>query len=256
MSKTVMKPGCMMAPLPAALVSCADKSGNANLITVAWTGITNSEPPMAYVSVRPERFSHHMIEETGEFVINLTTKKMAKGTDFCGVRSGKDTDKWKETGFTKEKAALVGCPVVAESPVSLECKVKEVLSLGSHDMFLAEIVAVDAENRFFDESGRFDLNAAGLMSYMHGSYVEPGSPIGSFGFSVRKKPARKKPDQKKTARKKPGQKKTELKKLVRKRTVPGKTAAAGKPETGSRKQAAGPQSGRQRSRRPEKGEKE
>lgn len=200
MSKRVMKPGCMLAPLPAALVSCADKEGNTNLITVAWTGIANSEPPMAYISVRPERFSHHMILETGEFVINLTTEKMAKGTDLCGVKSGKDTDKWKAAGFTKGKASVLSCPIVEESPVSIECRVAQVLSLGSHDMFLAEIVAVDAEEKYFDEQDRFDLNAAELVSYTHGSYVEPGKVIGTFGYSVRKKPVSsksgKKPAQK------------------------------------------------------------
>lgn len=186
-----MKPGCMLAPLPAALVSCADKEGTANLITVAWTGIANSEPPMAYISVRPERFSYHMIRETGEFVINLTTEKMAKGTDLCGVKSGKDTDKWKASGFTKGKASVLACPIVEESPVSIECRVTQVLSLGSHDMFLAEIVAVDAEEKYFDEKGRFDLNAARLISYTHGAYTQPGDVIGTFGFSVRKKPVQK-----------------------------------------------------------------
>jgi len=192
MSKTVMKPGCMMGPLPAVLVSCADKEGNTNLITAAWTGILNSEPPMAYVSIRPERHSHHMIKETGEFVINLTTVKMAKGTDTCGVKSGRDTDKWKAGGFTPEKAARVNCPIVKESPVSVECKVKQILPLGSHDMFIGEILAVDADDAYFDKTGRFDLNKAGLMSYTHGAYVEPGKVIGTFGYSVRKKPAAKK----------------------------------------------------------------
>lgn len=187
MSRVVMKPGCMMAPIPAALISCADKEGNTNLITAAWTGIINSEPAMTYVSIRPERFSHHMISESGEFVINLTTKEMARGTDLCGVKSGRDTDKWGLSGFSKEEAAMVKCPLVKESPVCIECRVAEVRSLGSHDMFIAEILAVDADEKYFDESGRFDLNKAGLMAYVHGSYVELGKVIGTFGFSVRKK---------------------------------------------------------------------
>jgi len=187
MSKTVMKPGCMLGPLPAALVSCADKEGKSNLITAAWCGIANSEPPMAYVSIRPERFSHHMIEETGEFVINLTTEEMARGTDLCGVKSGRDTDKWKLGGFTPAKAACVSCPIVEESPVSIECRVTEVLHLGSHDMFLSEILAVDADDRFFDEKGAFKLEDAGLISYIHGAYFTQGKKLGTFGYSVKKK---------------------------------------------------------------------
>lgn len=229
MSKTVMKPGCMIGPLPAVLVSCADKDGNSNLITAAWTGILNSEPPMAYVSIRPERFSHHMIKETGEFVINLTTAAMAAGTDTCGVRSGRDTDKWKAGGFTPERAAAVSCPIVKESPVSVECRVKEILPLGSHDMFIGEILAVDAEDAYFEEDGRFDLNKAGLMSYVHGSYVDAGKVIGTFGYSVRKKPAKKaggrKPEGKKPEGGKTGGKKPEGKKSAGKKPAAKKTSA-------------------------------
>lgn len=141
---------------------------------------------MTYVSIRPERFSHHMIKETGEFVINLTTKDMVRGTDLCGVRSGRDTDKWELSGFTKEEASKVKCPLVKESPVCIECRVTEIKKLGSHDMFMAEILAVDADDRYFDEAGRFDLNKAGLAAYVHGSYVELGKSLGTFGFSVRK----------------------------------------------------------------------
>jgi len=218
MSKRVMKPGCMLGPLPAVLVSCADKEGKSNLITAAWTGITNSEPPMCYVSIRPERFSYHMIKETGEFVLNLTTEKMAKGTDLCGVKSGRDTDKWQAAKFTPAKAAKVNCPIVEESPVSIECRVKEVLPLGSHDMFLAEIVAVDADEKYFDEKDCFDMNKAGLLSYIHGAYLSQGDVLGTFGFSVRKKsvagkttakkPAAGKPAAKKPAAKKPAAKKS------------------------------------------------
>ena len=244
MGKTVMKPGCMMGPLPAVLVSCADKEGNTNLITAAWTGILNSEPPMAYVSIRPERFSHHMIKETGEFVINLTTAAMAAGTDLCGVKSGRDTDKWKAGGFTPEKAAEVKCPIVKESPVSVECRVKQILPLGSHDMFLGEIVAVDADDAYFDRNGRFDLNRAGLISYVHGSYVDAGKVLGTFGYSVRKKPVKKTgaaaaagPAEKAAAKKQAAAKKPAAKAAAKKpaaKTAVGKrTAAKGNAKKGS-----------------------
>ena len=194
MAKVTMKPGCMMAPLPAALISVADKNGNSNLLTAAWTGIINSEPPMTYVSIRKERFTHHMIKETGEFVINLTTKDMVRGTDLCGVKSGRDVNKWELAGFTPVKAATVKAPLVAESPVSLECVVTEIKELGSHDMFIAKITAVSCEDKYFDENGRFNLKKAGLISYSHGSYMETGKQAGTFGFSVKKrKPAKKRP---------------------------------------------------------------
>ena len=193
----------MVAPVPAALVRCADHEGNSNLITIGWTGTVNTHPPMAYISVRPERFSHHMIEESGEFVINLTTVSMMRGVDTCGVRSGRDVDKWALTGFTKGPASVVHAPIVVESPVNIECKVTQVLHLGSHDMFLAEVVAVQADEQYFDERGAFDLNAAGLAAYVHGSYVALGDVLGTFGYSVRKKPAgnKKKSSRRSTARK-------------------------------------------------------
>ena len=187
MSKLSMKPGNMVYPLPAALVSCADKAGNTNLITVAWTGTICSDPAMLYISVRPERYSYHMIAETGEFVLNLTNETIIKATDMCGVRSGRDVDKWKLTGLTPEKANIVKAPLVKESPVSIECKVVEVKKLGSHDMFIAEVVAVDADEKYFDKDGRFDLNAAGLIAYSHGDYLKTGEKVGSFGYSVKKK---------------------------------------------------------------------
>ena len=185
MSKRVFKPGNMLYPVPAALVSCMDKEGRSNLITVAWTGTICSDPPMLYISVRPERYSYHMIEETGEFVLNLTTKDMVKGVDLCGVKSGKSTDKWALAGFTPEKGAMVSCPLVKESPVNLECRVKEIRKLGSHDMFLAEIVAVDVDERYFDQNDRFCLNDTGLVAYSHGEYFELGKKLGSFGYSVK-----------------------------------------------------------------------
>ena len=181
-----------MAPLPAVLVSCADREGNTNLITAAWSGIVNSEPPMTYVSIRKERFSHHMIEESGEFVINLTTAAMARGVDLCGVKSGRDGDKWALSGFTKGEASTVKAPVVLESPVSLECQVTEKKELGSHDMFLARITAVNCDEKYFDPDGRLDLDAPGLLCYNHGTYTECGKKLGTFGFSVRKKPPVKK----------------------------------------------------------------
>ena len=187
MSRRILKPGNMVYPLPAALVSCADKDGNINLITVAWTGTICSDPAMLYISVRPERYSYHMIEETKEFVLNLTNEKIIKATDMCGVRSGRDVDKWKLTGLTPEKAKTVRAPLVKESPVSIECKVTEVKELGSHDMFIAEVVSVDVDEKYFDENGKFDLNAAGLIAYSHGEYLKTGEKVGSFGYSVKKK---------------------------------------------------------------------
>lgn len=188
MGKQVWKPGNMLYPLPAVMVSVGDKKGETNIITVAWTGTICSSPAMLYVSVRPERYSHHMIQETGEFVVNLTTEELVRATDYCGVRSGKDVDKWKETGLTRGKAEKLSyAPLIAESPVNLECRVTEVKKLGSHDMFLAEVVAVQVDEKYLDESGKFCLNGTGLMVYSHGEYLSLGEKIGTFGYSVKKK---------------------------------------------------------------------
>ncbi len=187
MAKTEWKPGNMLYPVPAVLVSCADKDGNVNAFTAAWTGTVCTNPPMVYVSVRPERYSYGMIKETGEYVINLTTQRMAKATDFCGVRSGRDMDKFKETGLTLEPASKVKAPLIKESPVNIECRVTEIKELGSHHMFLAEVEAVHVDDRYFDSNGRFNLNKAGLISYSHGEYYGLGDLIGTFGYSVRKK---------------------------------------------------------------------
>lgn len=187
MAKQVWKPGNMVYPVPAVMVSVSDKNGKANIITVAWTGTVCSDPPMAYISVRPERYSHHMIQETGEFVINLTTKELAFATDYCGVKSGKDVDKWKEMGLTPGKASKVQTPIIQECPVNIECRVTEVKHLGSHDMFLAEVVAVDVEESYMNETGKFELNTTGLMAYSHGEYREFGKKIGTFGYSVKKR---------------------------------------------------------------------
>lgn len=187
MTKQTWKPGNMLYPLPAVMVSVTDGKGEDDIITVAWTGTICTNPPIVYISVRPERYSYHMIKETGEFVINLTTEKLAKATDFCGVRSGRDVDKFKETGLTREKADIVSAPMIQESPVSIECKVKEIKELGSHHMFLADVVAVHADEHYMDENNRFDLNLAKPLVYSHGEYMGTGKQLGTFGYSVKKK---------------------------------------------------------------------
>lgn len=188
MAKQSWKPGNMVYPVPAALVSTGDKEGKQNLFTVAWTGTICTNPPMAYISVRPERFSHHMIEESGEFVINLTNEALARATDYCGVVSGREHDKWTECGLHPEKIeGLQYAPAVQESPVSIGCKVREVKHLGSHDMFLADVVSVTADDRYMDENGRFDLRAADPIAYCHGEYTTLGQKLGGFGWSVQKK---------------------------------------------------------------------
>ena len=192
MGRQIWKPGNMVYPAPAVMVSVADKAGNTDIITAAWTGNICSDPAMTYVSVRPERFSYHMIEETQCFVINLTTKGLAKATDYCGVRSGRNVNKWKETGLTPEKADHIPAPLIGESPVNIECQVVNHLDLGSHTMFIAKVLAVHVEEAYMDEKGKFDLTAAGLMAYAHGEYLELGKKIGAFGFSVKKKPAARK----------------------------------------------------------------
>ena len=186
MAKQTWKPGNMIYPIPAVMVSVTDGKGQDDIITVAWTGTICTNPPMAYISVRPERHSYHMIKETGEFVINLTTEKLAKATDFCGVRSGRDVDKFKETGLTREKADIVSAPMIQESPVSIECKVKEIKELGSHHMFLADVVGVTVDDSYMNEKGKFELNQSGLVTYSHGEYFLLGKKLGSFGYSVKK----------------------------------------------------------------------
>ena len=187
MAKVEWKPGNMVYPLPAVMVSCADKEGNSNIITVAWTGTVCTNPPMAYISVRPERHSYQMIRETGEFVINLTTKDLAFATDFCGVRSGRDIDKFSEMNLTKEQASVVSAPMIGESPVNIECKVTEVKELGSHHMFLADVVAVHVDDRYMNENQKFELGKAEPITYSHGEYYSLGELLGTFGYSVKKK---------------------------------------------------------------------
>ncbi|MBQ6036749.1 MAG: flavin reductase family protein [Lachnospiraceae bacterium] len=186
MAKKQFKPGNMLAPVPAALITCKDSEGRTNMLTLAWVGTICSDPPMLSISIRKERFSHHMVLETGEFVVNLTTEEILEATDYAGVKSGRDVDKWKETGLTPEKASVVDVPLIKESPLNLECRVKQVLELGSHDMFIADIVAVDADEKYLDETGRFRLDRCGLIAYSHGDYQALGKTVGTFGFSVRK----------------------------------------------------------------------
>lgn len=185
--KESWKPGTMVYPLPAVLVSCGN-SERSNLVTVAWTGTICTDPAMCYISLRPERFSYGIIKENMEFTINLTTQAMAKATDWCGVRSGRDYDKWKETGLTPEKGLKVSCPYINESPLSIECRVKSILELGSHHMFMAEVVNVLADASLMDPAtGAFDLGKAGLINYSHGHYYGQGDEIGRFGWTVKKK---------------------------------------------------------------------
>lgn len=186
MGKVVWNPGTLLAPLPAVLVSCGTME-KANVLTVAWTGIINTHPAMTYISVRPSRHSYNMIKKTGEFVINLTTSAMVRTVDFCGVRSGSKLNKIEKCSLHKEKASKVSAPIISESPLSLECKVTEIKHLGTHDMFIAEIIAVDIEERFIDSKGKLNLQQAGLMAYSHGEYFSLGRKLGEFGYSVRKK---------------------------------------------------------------------
>ena len=186
MSKQTWKAGNMLYPLPAVMVSVTDGEGNDNIITVAWTGIVNTDPAMVYISVRPSRYSYNLIKEKGEFIINLTTKDLAYATDWCGVKTGAKIDKFKEMKLTKEKAKFVNCPMIKESPVSVECKVKEVRELGSHHMFVAEVLAINADEKYIDDKGAFDISKCDLIAYSNGNYYSLGKKIGRFGFSVQK----------------------------------------------------------------------
>lgn len=187
MGKQEWKPGNMLYPLPAVMVSCADKKGNSNILTVAWAGTVCTNPPMVSISVRPERYSYAFIKETGEFVINLTTEKLAWAADFCGVRSGRDTDKWKEAGLTPVSGHVVKAPLIQECPVSLECRVRQTLPLGSHTMFVAEVVSVSVDEAYMDRNNRFHLDKSSPICYSHGRYYALGKEVGKFGYSVAKK---------------------------------------------------------------------
>ena len=188
MGKELWKPGNMVYPLPAVMVSCADKEGHDNIITIAWTGTICTNPAMLYISVRPTRYSYHLIRESGEFVVNLTTKDLVKATDWCGVRSGRDVDKWSEMHLTRGNAqTLIYAPIIEESPVNIECQVVKVEELGSHPMFLAKVTGVQVDDRFMQDNGKFALNKTGLLAYSHGEYFDLGKSLGTFGYSVKKK---------------------------------------------------------------------
>lgn len=192
MAKQTWKPGNMLYPLPAVMVSVRGKKEEDNIITVAWAGTVCTNPPMVSISVRPERHSYAMIKESGEFVINLVTKDLVRATDYCGVKSGRDVDKFKEMKLTRGRADKVKAPLIEESPVNIECRVTECRELGSHHMFLAEVVAVHIEDSYLDEKGKFHLNDTGLVTYSHGEYFLLGERLGSFGYSVQKKKKKKK----------------------------------------------------------------
>ena len=187
MGKQYWRGGNMLYPVPAVMVSCGRPEERPNIITVAWAGTVCSSPAMVSISVRKERYSYDILKETGEFVINLITRDLTYATDFCGVRSGRDVDKFKEMKLTKEKANIISVPLIKESPVSVECKVKEIVPLGSHDMFVAEIVAIDADEKYIDEKGAFDISKCDLIAYANGGYYPLESKIGKFGYSVQKK---------------------------------------------------------------------
>lgn len=191
MSKIIWKPGTFLYPIPAVMVSCGTME-KSNIITIAWTGIINTNPAMVYISVRPNRFSYQLIKEQGEFVINLTNKDLVYATDWCGVKSGSEFDKFKEMNLTKEEGKFVKCPLIKESPVSVECKVQEIKELGSHNMIIAEVLSIDADEKYIDENGAFDISKCDLIAYSNGKYYSLGKQIGKFGFSVQKKKKRKK----------------------------------------------------------------
>ena len=186
MAKTVWKGGTFEYPIPAALVTCGTLD-NSNVLTVAWTGIVNTKPPMVYISVRPERYSYNLIMENMEFVINLTNDKLVYATDWCGVKSGFKIDKFKEMHLTKEKAKFVKCPIIKESPVSLECKVVEIKEFGSHTMFLAKVLSIDVDEQYINKNGEFDISKCNLIAYANGGYYVLGKKLGKFGYSVKKK---------------------------------------------------------------------
>ena len=185
-NKIIWKPGTFIYPLPVVMVSCGTME-KSNIITVAWTGILNTNPATVYIAVRPTRYSYHLIKEQGEFVINLTNKNLARATDWCGVKTGSKVDKFKEVKLTKEKANFVKCPMIKESPVSVECEVKEIQEMGSHHVFVAEVLAIHADKQYIDEKGAFDISKCDLIAYANGHYYALGKKLGKFGFSVQKK---------------------------------------------------------------------
>lgn len=191
MSKITWKSGTFEYPIPAAMVSCGTME-KSNIITVAWTGVINTNPAMVYISVRPERYSYEIIKKSKEFVINLTNEQLAYATDWCGVKSGRDVDKFEKMHLTKQKSNFVKCPMIEEAPVSIECKVKEIKELGSHHMFIAEVLAINADEKYFDKKGAFDISKCNLIAYANGGYYTLGKKVGKFGYSVQKKKRNKK----------------------------------------------------------------
>ncbi len=189
-TKECWKGSVITSPLPPTMVTCGTCE-HPNVLTVAWTGILNTQPPVTYISLRPERYSYNIIKQSGEFVINLTTEQLVKAADYCGVKSGKNTDKFKDMQLTAEKSQKVSAPILAQSPVNIECKVREIIPLGTHHMFLADIVALDVAKELIDSKGRLALDKAGLAAYAHGEYFSLGKKLGYFGFSVRKKKSKK-----------------------------------------------------------------
>ena len=186
MSKIKWKGGALLSPVPPAMVTCSDGEHD-NIITIAWTGIVNTVPPKTYISVRPSRYSHKIIKESGVFAINLTTKSLVRHADWCGVYTGAKVDKFGKCGLNREAATEIDCPLIAESPLSLECRVTDIIPMGSHDMFLADIVAVDVDEALVDGNGKLHLERADVVAYAHGDYFELGKRLGSFGYSVAKK---------------------------------------------------------------------
>ncbi len=213
MSKQQWKPGNMLYPVPAVMVSCRRRDERPNIITVAWAGTVCSDPAMVSISVRPERYSHDIIEDSGEFVINLVTDKLTKACDWCGVRSGRDHDKFSEMRLTEYTSDLIGAPAIAESPVNIFCKVIKTEKLGSHDMFIGEVMGVTVDDAYMDDKGRFALETCGLITYSHGEYYALGRKLGKFGYSVKKKDARhtgnniKRSPEKRSVKKKTGKNK-------------------------------------------------
>jgi flavin reductase (DIM6/NTAB) family NADH-FMN oxidoreductase RutF len=187
MAKQQWKPSTILNPVPAVMVTCADKDGKPNIITLAWAGTVNSDPPMLSISVRKERYSYELIKEKGQFVVNLTTEKLVRAADLCGVKSGRDIDKFEAAGLTSEKATKVDVPLIKESPVNIECVVKKRMELGSHDLFIGQIVAVNVDESLMDEKGKLWLENAGLICYSHGEYWSLKKSLGYYGFSVTKK---------------------------------------------------------------------
>lgn len=191
MAKQVWKAGNMLYPLPVVMVSCKREGERPNIITVAWAGTICTNPPMVSISVRPERYSYDIIKESGEFVINLTTRKLAKATDYCGVRSGRNVDKYKEMGLTEQESSSIKAPGIKESPVNIECKLKDIIKLGSHDMFIASVEAIQIEDTLLNESGKLELSKSNPIVYSHGEYYDLGNLLGTFGYSVKKENPKK-----------------------------------------------------------------